>query len=104
MVYMMVLIVQAFVGNCVFLISELFVISNSYCVVLIHYLYPFDNELQCIKQSKLHIEFSFNYWILPEDFKQMVQQNYWTSHRDFHDIKNISIENVIWVGQNKTAE
>ena len=64
MVYMMVLIVQAFVGNCVFLISKLFVISNSYCVVLIHCLYPFDNELQCIKQSKLHIEFSFNYWIL----------------------------------------
>ena len=64
MVYMMVLIVQAFVGNCVFLISKLFVISNSYCVVLIHCLYPFDNELQCIKQSKLHIEFSFNYWKL----------------------------------------
>ena len=60
----MVLIVQAFVGNCVFLISKLFVISNSYCVVLIHCLYPFDNELQCIKQSKLHIEFSFNYWKL----------------------------------------
>ena len=60
----MVLIVQAFVGNCVFLISELFVISNSYCVVLIHCLYPFDNELQCIKQSKLHIEFSFNFWKL----------------------------------------
>ena len=60
----MVLIVQAFVGNCVFLISKLFVISNSYCVVLIHCLYPFDNELQCIKQSKLHIEFSVNYWKL----------------------------------------
>ena len=49
-------------------------------------------------------QFSFNYWILPEDFKQMVQQNYWTSHRNFHDIKNISMENVVWVGQNKTAE
>ena len=63
-----------------------------------------NNKYNFVLVDSTNHQFSFNYWILPEDFKQMVQQNYWTSHRDFHDIKNISIENVIWVGQNKTAK
>lgn len=63
-----------------------------------------NNKYNFVLVDSTNHQFSFNYWILPEDFKQMVQQNYWTSHRDFHDIKNISMENVIWVGQNKTAE
>ena len=53
-----------FVRDCVFIINEVFVITNSFCVVLVHCAYPFDNELQCIKQSKLHIEFPYNCWEL----------------------------------------